>query len=157
MIQWPHDDQISLMRFYGHPGRVALANVVVPWHMVYNEPPHQTIPHFLMHVKVAATTTRVLQNIWDHYDHSQHAIEQIGMHLWGGAYVARRIRGSPRWSMHAWGAAVDFDPDHNEMSYLPHAPHRMAQPVIDAFKAEGARWGGDYRGRKDFMHFEYCS
>jgi len=33
----------------------------------------------------------------------------------------------------------------------------MPQLVIDAFKHQGARWGGDYRGRKDPMHFEFVS
>jgi hypothetical protein len=28
--------------------------------------------------------------------------------------------------------------------------------VVAAFKRQGARWGGDYRGRKDPMHFEFC-
>ena len=29
--------------------------------------------------------------------------------------------------------------------------------MIAAFKAEGARWGGDYKGRTDPMHFEFCA
>jgi hypothetical protein len=156
MPQWPHGDQLNLTRFYGRPGHVAMDNVIVPWHMIYNEPPHPPIPHFAMHVKCVPAMNRILQNIWDHYAHSQQAIEHIGMNIWGGAYNPRKIRGSNRWSVHAWAAAVDFDPDHNEMSLSPHAPYRMAQPVIDAFKAEGATWGGDFKGRKDFMHFEFC-
>jgi hypothetical protein len=27
--------------------------------------------------------------------------------------------------------------------------------VVATFKAHGARWGGDYKGRKDPMHFEF--
>jgi hypothetical protein len=157
MTDWPHDDQLSLMRFYGRPGQVAMANVMVPWHMIYAEPPHPHIPHFLMHVKCVAAMNRILQNIWDHYEQSQQAIEHIGMNIWGGAYNPRKIRGSNRWSVHAWAAAVDFDPDHNEMSYPPHPPHKMAQPVIDAFKAEGAFWGGDFSYRKDPMHFQFAN
>jgi hypothetical protein len=156
MTDWPHDDQISLTRFYGRPGHVAMANVNVPWHMIYAEPPHPTIPHFLMHVKCVAAMDKILANIWDHYDHSQQLIEETGMHIWGGAYNPRKIRGSARWSTHAFGCAVDFDPDHNAMTYRPNAPYRMPQPVIDAFKAEGAFWGGDFRGRKDPMHFQFA-
>ena len=33
----------------------------------------------------------------------------------------------------------------------------MPQCVIDAFKRQGALWGGDYKGRTDPMHFEFCS
>lgn len=156
MTDWPHDDQLSLTRFYGRPGQVAMGNVRVPWHMIYAEPPHPPIPHFLMHVKCVTAMNLILQNIWDHYGRSQQEIEEVGMHIYGGAYNPRKIRGSTRWSVHAFGAAVDFDPDHNEMSYAPHKPHRMAQPVIDAFKAEGAFWGGDFSYRKDPMHFQFA-
>jgi hypothetical protein len=30
----------------------------------------------------------------------------------------------------------------------------MPADVVALFKAEGWRWGGDYHGRKDWMHFE---
>ena len=29
--------------------------------------------------------------------------------------------------------------------------------MVDAFKAQGALWGGDYHGCTDPMHFEFCS
>jgi D-alanyl-D-alanine carboxypeptidase len=156
MTEWPHDDQLSLTRFYGRPGQVAMENVVVPWHMIYAEPPHPPIPHFLMHVKCVPAMHRIFTAIWDYYGQSQQMIEEIGMHIYGGAYNPRKIRGSRRWSVHAFGAAVDFDPEHNAMNYLPHNPHKMAQPVIDAFKAEGAFWGGDFSYRHDPMHFQFA-
>jgi hypothetical protein len=31
----------------------------------------------------------------------------------------------------------------------------LSRNVIDVFRAHGARWGGDYKGRKDPMHFEF--
>jgi hypothetical protein len=30
----------------------------------------------------------------------------------------------------------------------------MPRFAVDAFKAQGFKWGGDYKGRKDWMHFE---
>lgn len=71
------------------------------------------------------------------------------------AYNHRLIRGSAdRWSNHAYGAAIDFDAEHNGLN-TGHGT--MPQVVIDAFKRQGALWGGDYRGRTDPMHFEFCS
>ena len=99
---------------------------------------------------------RVFANIWDYYHHSQQLIEETGMHIFGGSYNDRKIRGSNRWSVHAFGAAVDFDPDHNEMNFSPKNPHKLPQPVIDAFKAEGAFWGGDFSYRHDPMHFQFA-
>lgn len=74
---------------------------------------------------------------------------------YSGAYNHRLIRGSAdRWSNHAYGAAIDLDAEHNGFN-TGHGT--MPQPVIDAFKRQGALWGGDYRGRTDPMHFEFCS
>jgi hypothetical protein len=156
MSLWPHDDTHSLIAFYGQPGKVELGHVIVPWHMVFSWDTHHVVPRFAMHVKCIEPMHRILNNIWQHYKQSQDAIEDIGMHLWGGAYNPRTVRGSSRWSVHAFGAAVDFDPDANEMNSRPSNPHKMAQPVIDAFKAEGAFWGGDFRIRHDPMHFQFA-
>jgi D-alanyl-D-alanine carboxypeptidase len=153
---WPHDDSASLIAFYGEPGKVKLGNVIVPWDMFYTEDIHHVIHSFAMHVKCLPAMNRIMGNVWEHYGKSQKQIEAVGMHLWGGAYNARTIRGSTRWSVHAFGAAVDFDPAHNAMNVLGNDPHKMAQAVIDAFKAEGAYWGGDFVHRHDPMHFQFA-
>jgi hypothetical protein len=61
---------------------------------------------------------------------------------------------TPRWSNHAYGAAIDFDADHNGFN-TGHGT--IPQIVIDAFKKQGALWGGDYKIRTDPIHFELCS
>ena len=74
-------------------------------------------------------------------------------HCWG--YAPRKIRGSTtRWSNHAWGLAVDFNAPAHPMgvagTWGVHGP-AVSQIANDL----GFRWGGDYSGRKDDMHFEY--
>jgi len=155
MSDWPHGDPVSLMNFYGPPGRGAMGKVIVPWRM-YEADTRTPVPTFLMHVRCVPVMNILLQNIWDHYGRSQKAIEEVGMHLWGGALNVRKVRGGSGWSVHAYGAAVDFDPDHNGMTTNPKASYRMPQAVIDEFKAAGATWGGDFRPRRDPMHFEFC-
>ncbi|HXF86743.1 MAG TPA: M15 family metallopeptidase [Xanthobacteraceae bacterium] len=49
---------------------------------------------------------------------------------------------------------MDIDPEHNPMNRERRS--RMPQAVIDAFKAEGAFWGGDFRTRQDPMHFQFA-
>lgn len=71
-----------------------------------------------------------------------------------GGYVKRRIRGSrSAWSNHSWGLAVDFNPDTNPLGMRL----KTDMPRGTSLKAKslGMRWGGDYRGRKDAMHFEF--
>lgn len=72
---------------------------------------------------------------------------------WCWGYACRKIRGSNSWSNHAWGLAVDLNAPKNPMSsrLITDMPDWM--PVM--WKSYGFRWGGDYRGRKDAMHYEF--
>jgi hypothetical protein len=75
------------------------------------------------------------------------------------------------WSEHAWGRAVDVNPDQNP--YIgrdgrveppfggPYVDRSLRAPgmirpgdvVVRAFRAIGWRWGGDWTRTKDYMHF----
>lgn len=70
-----------------------------------------------------------------------------------GGYNKRLQRGSTtKWSNHSWGLAVDFNAATNPMR----RPLRTDMPPGAAAKAKalGMRWGGDYSGTPDPMHFE---
>lgn len=75
---------------------------------------------------------------------------------WG--YAFREIRGATQLSNHASGTALDLNAPAHPLGTSPAANFRPGQ--IDAIRAivartEGCvRWGGDYTGRKDGMHFE---
>jgi hypothetical protein len=69
-----------------------------------------------------------------------------------GGYNLRNIRGSSRLSQHAFGTAIDINAEENPMggttSNLP--------ADISAIAARfGLNWGGNWRTRKDPMHFEW--
>lgn len=70
---------------------------------------------------------------------------------WG--YAPRKIAGSNTWSNHAWGLAVDINAPANPMGarLITDMPDWMPE----LWKAYGFRWGGDYSGKKDAMHFEF--
>jgi hypothetical protein len=95
-----------------------------------------------------------LNEVWEYYGKDQAKLDSLCISHCAGTYNPRRVRGSAtRWSNHAFGAAIDLDAEHNGFN-TGHGT--MPQPVIDAFKRQGARWGGDYHGRTDPMHFEFC-
>lgn len=78
-----------------------------------------------------------------------------------GAYARRRIAGTERWSMHAYGAALDIDPacgDYwrwREPGRLLHDwKNRVPLDVVEAFERHRFLWGGKWY-RYDSMHFEY--
>ncbi|WP_296741469.1 M15 family metallopeptidase [Mesorhizobium sp.] len=154
MTKWPRDNQADLIAFYGTPGpdvERQLVNVVPPFRMTYEGAPIKAIR---FHRKAAAALEAALREIWDHYGHDQKRIDALGISKYAGTYNPRKVRGSAtKWSNHAFGAAIDLNAAENGFG----AGHgTMPQPVIDAFKRQGARWGGDYRGRTDPMHFEFC-
>jgi D-alanyl-D-alanine carboxypeptidase len=87
------------------------------------------------------------------------------------AFNCRRATGSSSWSQHAYGLAVDVDPIENpyveagrvyheaSRSYVRRSPVRPGMAVaggtlVEAFRAIGWGWGGDWSGSvKDYQHF----
>lgn len=104
------------------------------------------------HKLVLPSLQRILTKIRELYP-TQEKMRASGMDQYDGCYSYRPVRGSTRLSMHAYGAAVDFDSEHNPLGATS---GRMPAEVVAIFKAEGWRWGGDYTGRRDLQHFEAC-
>lgn len=152
--RWPSDNQEALLRFYGTPGADVerqLVPVTPPFKMYYEGKPVRQI---MFHKKAADALRAVLSEIWEVSGRSQTKLDMLGVSNYSGAYNPRYIRGSTtKWSNHAYGAAIDIDAEHNGFN-TGHG--RMPEFVIDAFKRQGARWGGNYHGRTDPMHFEFC-
>jgi hypothetical protein len=155
MNRWPKDNQDALIAFYGDPGTKAceaqLVPVVPPFLMTYEGKPIESIK---FHKKAADALLAALNEIWEAYGKDQSKVDAAGVSRYDGAYNPRFIRGSTtKWSNHAYGAAIDINAQDNGFN-TGHGT--MPKIVVDAFKRQGARWGGDYRHRTDPMHFEFC-
>jgi hypothetical protein len=72
---------------------------------------------------------------------------------WG--FANRAIRGTRIPSNHSWGLAIDLDAPSNPMTTNPAARHTIGSYASRVAASYGFRWGGDYVGRKDYMHFEF--
>lgn len=72
---------------------------------------------------------------------------------WG--FANRAIRGTRIPSNHSWGLAIDLDAPSNPMTTNPAARHTIGSYASRMAARYGFRWGGDYTGRKDYMHFEF--
>lgn len=94
----------------------------------------------------------------DHFVAAFKAVQAAGLHEhfteFNGIYNRRAIRGqSAHPSLHSWGAAIDMC-----ASKIPlGSSRRLPQGVIDAFKAAGFFYGGDFVSRKDGMHFQLAT
>lgn len=72
-----------------------------------------------------------------------------------GSYNVRKIDNSTSWSNHSFGAAIDINENTNP--YQSPLKTDMYVPAARAMaKKWGLRWGGDYSGKKDPMHFEFA-
>lgn len=88
------------------------------------------------------------------------------------AFNCRKVQaGSGGWSEHAYGRAIDINPVQNpsvsaSKMVSPPSGRRYAvrsqaakgmihpnDPVVTAFRAEGWKWGGEWRSLKDYQHF----
>lgn len=162
-MRWPEDDPASLANFYGRHEfdttgtmptalweRRNLTQIRPPWPMVLSWDKARPVLNITCHKSVARSLVCVLDRI-----NRLAAPEQIrkdGLNLFGGCYCYRPRRTSARLSLHAYGAAIDLDPDRNAMGT---PPKKAAMPgyAIEAFEAAGWRWGGNWKN-PDPMHFE---
>ena len=155
--KWP--SQHTIWTTWSKPGTTAWSNenltdVKCPWTLHMDKISLQSIQ---INKKAAASLERVLNYIWVKAGSTQEAIEKLHYDRYSGSYNYRPIRGAHALSMHSYGLAIDFDDQENQQ----HAQHHLFQDdslIVQAFKAEGWAWGGDWsRGSIDAMHFQACS
>jgi D-alanyl-D-alanine carboxypeptidase/Putative peptidoglycan binding domain len=83
-------------------------------------------------------------------------IDRLGLRgqirSWGGIYNFRAIRGAHHLSLHAFGIALDLNPESNRLG----EEGDMSADVVAVFEHFGFFWGGNFRGRPDPMHFQYA-
>lgn len=68
---------------------------------------------------------------------------------WG--YNCRPISGTSKPSNHSWGLAVDINAPRNPYGGGTDMPPWM----VELWESYGFRWGGNYSGTKDPMHYEF--
>ena len=71
-----------------------------------------------------------------------------------GGYNDRNIAGTSKKSNHAWGAAIDIDPERNP--FTTSGTYALPRPpgIVSLARKWGLGWGGEWSGAKDYMHFE---
>jgi hypothetical protein len=83
-------------------------------------------------------------------------IETLGLNLFGGCLNVRKMRGGSSWSIHSWGAAIDLDPDNNQLRW-DNNKATFAKSDYDPFWEIVEKEGWTSLGRRknyDWMHFQ---
>ena len=114
---WPRDrgNQAEMKAFYGNPGSPPMKKVRVPWTMKLAWDTSTKIAHIGCHTKVANSVENVLTRVHAHYGEAE--IKRLHLDLYGGCFFSRRKRGGSSWSVHAYAAALDWDPVRNQLKW----------------------------------------
>ena len=151
---WPDETEADLISFYGEPGEQNLIVFDSPYPMKASWDKRIIIRRIRCHQKVKESLEMVLGKVLNHYGMDK--IKELHLDIYGGSYVYRKKRGGSSWSTHAWGIALDFDPDNNQLKW-GRDKALFARPEYDAWwrfwEEEG--WSGLGRVKNyDWMHVQ---
>jgi hypothetical protein len=80
-------------------------------------------------------------------------IDKGALDDWG--YCFRMVRGTTdKLSNHASGTAIDLNATRHALGKIGTFPAEKVPMIRALAKKYGLKWGGDYKNRKDEMHFE---
>ena len=165
-MTWPPEQPQALADFYGafkfradgfptaEWESAHLTTIAAPYPLVASWDSGVDITRIRCHRQIAESLRDILKGILAHYGSIQ-KVRDARMHLYGGVYNFRRISGSAKLSLHAYGAAIDLDPERNRLG-KEWQPSRGMMPaaVVALFESAGWKWGGRFQRRKDCMHFQ---
>jgi len=148
--KWPKQDYNSMVNFYGPVGENQ-TSLELPYQMKLAWDTNIIVKKITCHQKVASSLYKVLENVKKIYGND---ISKLNLDLFGGCINVRRMRGGTAFSTHSWGAAIDIDPDHNQLKW-GRDQAAFGKPIykdyLDCFEAEG--WVSLLRARNmDGMH-----
>ncbi len=154
---WPSQTEVrSGKSIFGKPGD-HLVTIQVPFPLKLSWEPKTSVNKITCHEQVADAITAIFQKTKDTYGLEK--IATLGLDLYGGCYSNRTIIGGSSLSMHAFGIAIDLDPEHNGLN--THAPKaRFSAQDYDVFWNIVESEGGVSLGRErdyDWMHFQFAT
>lgn len=153
MARWPKQNAARMNAFYGKVG-TNQKPLVCPYPMVLSWDTRTTISKFSINKNCHDSALKVLTRVREVYGLAE--IKRLRLDRFGGCLNVRKMRGGSNWSIHSWGAAIDFDPDRNQLKW-GRDQAAFAKPEYEewwkAWEAEG--WVSLGRERNfDWMHVQ---
>lgn len=133
-----------------------LVAITLPYPMRLSWELKTTVSKMSCHAKVADKVQRIFIRTLEHYGLDR--IRDLGLDIFGGCFNDRAQVGGSKKSMHAWGIAIDLDPDKNALK-MDKTKARFAKPEYEAFWQIVEDEGGYSLGREkdfDWMHFQFA-
>lgn len=152
-IVWPGESEVP--KYFGKPGE-GLQMIDLPYPMRLAWDKRSIVKKTTCHSLVALPLKRIFTRTLEHYGSSR--LSELGLDLFGGCFNNRSKVGGTSKSMHAYGIAIDLDPDRNQLKW-DRRKAVFAKPEYDAFwnivEAENAVSLGRCKNY-DWMHFQFA-
>lgn len=148
--------QRDVERRFGPAGgpQCTRGKVTPPWQMVLAWNTREKVKVISCHEAVAQSVERVLRRVASAY--APETIVALGLHLYGGCFAMRNKRGGATLSTHAFGVALDFDPERNQLKWTRDRARLARDDAAEwwrCWEAEG--WLSLGRARNfDWMHVQ---
>jgi hypothetical protein len=124
-----------------------LTRIDLPFRLRLSWDKSRLVKQMTCHKLVAPIFTKVFAKL-------QSAGLQQKITSFGGCFSFRPQRSGTKLSTHAWGIAIDVNPETNQQG----TAGELDSAIIAILKQAGFSWGGDWQGHsRDPMHFQYCS
>lgn len=112
--RWPKQDYNSMVNFYGPVGENQ-TSLQLPYKLKIAWAPSTTIGKMTCNAKCAQAFHTIFENTLKMYGAKE--IQRLKLDVFGGCLNVRKMRGGSAWSIHSWGAAIDLDPDNNQLKW----------------------------------------
>lgn len=153
---WPRARTADMNRYFGPVGQ-NMAKVSVPYTLKLAWAPETYLNRFTCHKLVVEPIQAAMEEILDYY--TLDGIKDLRLDMWGGCLNVRKMRGGSNYSMHSWGAAIDWNPANNRLRWDSRKA-TLALPEYEEFWKAWERQGGVSLGRVknfDWMHIQFCN
>lgn len=170
--RWPKDNFQALQEAFGritaddynekgvlnaHWESSHLRLLELPYPMRLSWDKNVIVRNIMCNEAVYSSLATILDGIWNLYGKNLARVQEARMDLYGGCYNFRPRRGLNTLSLHAWGAAIDLDPENNGQGKKWESGKGMIpKEVIEIFCNEGWKFGGTF-SNPDPMHMEATS
>lgn len=150
---WPAQDYNSMVNYYGPVGENQ-TSLVLPYKLKLAWDKNTSLNKITCHSKVAQSLYAIFEKTLKTYGPKD--VELLKLNIFGGCLNVRKMRGGSSWSIHSWGAAIDLDPDYNQLKWGRDRAE-FARTEYEEFWNIVENEGWTSLGRKknyDWMHFQ---
>lgn len=150
---WPRQTYEDMCIFYGPVGENQ-TSLILPYTLKLAWDHNTEIRKLTCHKKVAESLYNIFERALKAYGKAE--IKKLRLDIFGGCLNVRKMRGGSSWSIHSWGAAVDLDPDNNQLRWGQDKATFARKEYNEFWKiVENQGWTSLGRTKNyDWMHFQ---